>query len=470
MRAYVAVIASFFILSLALPAPAGPFEDGTAAYQRGDYAEAVRHYREAADQGLPAAMLLIGYMHENGLGLDRDLGEALFWYRKSAEAGEGMAMFNIGVFYRDGRGVKADQKEAFRWFSRAAALGVPDAAYSLAQAYNDGRGVTPDYKLAADYMFTSLSAGYPFAAREMNTNAKSWHPEFRRALQRRLRDAGVYNGSIDGSVGPATRRAIEALVAKSKSAAPPPATADVRRGWFGVRIREVPAELASRIGANGIMGVLVDGVAPNSPAEKAGIKAGDLIFSWDGRDVPVMRQFIDIVATTPIGKTVEVKLLRDWQELTLSVEVGEFPKQGEEAQPAPAEPDETETEAADLTPMVVAFPELNVFVEPDVESGQVGTLVKDDLAEVSRRFTDEDGTEWGYMCAERICGWVATEFLVPASDAQDAGETDDTRQAPRAEPLSPLPDEPAVGADAEDDADPFGDPLFVPPPLDLPED
>jgi len=467
MRAYVAATASFLFLSLVLPAPAGPFEDGRSAYERGDYAAALSSYREAADQGSPAAMLFIGYMYENGLGLNKDFGEALFWYRKSAEAGEGMAMFNIGVFYRDGRGVKADQKEAFRWFSRAAELGVPDAAYSMAQAYNDGRGVTPDYKLAADYMFTSLSAGYPFAAREMNTNARAWHPEFRRALQRRLRDAGFYSGAIDGSFGPATRRAIDALFEQSKSAAPPPATADVKRGWFGVRIREVPAELASRIGANGIKGVLVDGVAPNSPAEEAGIRPGDLIFSWDGKDVPVMRRFIEIVGTTPIGKSVEVKVLRDWQELTLSAEVGEVPQEGEEAQPAPAE---TETEVADVTPMIVAFPELNVFVDPNVESEQVGTLVKGDLAEVSKRFTDIDGVEWGYICAEKMCGWVATEFLAPASDTQGAAEEDGMEQAPPAEPLSPLPDEPASGPDAEEDDDPFGDPLFVPPPLDLPEE
>jgi PDZ domain/Sel1 repeat/Putative peptidoglycan binding domain len=429
VRASVVFTICFLILPLVCPAFAGTFEDGVEAYNRGDYVEAITSYRLAAEQGSSDAMNALGYMYENGQGLAKDLAEALYWYQKAADAGNRIATFNIGVFHRDGLGVKADQREAFRWFIKAAVLGVSDAAYSVAQAFNDGRGVTADYKMAADYMYTSLEGGYDFAIKEMNTNAAAWHIEFRRALQRRLRDAGFYQGPIDGSFGPGTKKAIKALVEKSKTAAPPqPNFGDGPKGWLGVRIQDIPGDLAAKIGATAVKGALVAGIAEKSPAEEAGIMPGDLIISWNGKDVLSMRSLIDIVAATRPGDRVEVKILRNWEERSLSVEVGKVPEgpQDDSGKSLPAR-EEMESPKVDSgvpaaadrsgTPMVVAFPELNVFAQPNVHSGRIGSLFKGDEVTVSRRFTDIDASEWAWACAGELCGWVGAEFLAPAPDA-----------------------------------------------------
>ncbi|HKX79629.1 MAG TPA: trypsin-like peptidase domain-containing protein, partial [Novosphingobium sp.] len=84
-----------------------------------------------------------------------------------------------------------------------------------------------------------------------------------------------------------------------------------RRGWIGVRIQSVDAELAEGRGLNAPVGALVANVSPGGPAEVAGIVAGDVILTFDGKSVHDMRQLPRIVAETPIGKTVEVVVWRD---------------------------------------------------------------------------------------------------------------------------------------------------------------
>ena len=72
------------------------------------------------------------------------------------------------------------------------------------------------------------------------------------------------------------------------------------------------------------VGALVAGVTPDSPAAKAGIEAGDVILKFDGKDVTTMRGLPKLVAQTPIGKSVEVEVLRQGQKKTLTAAVGEL--------------------------------------------------------------------------------------------------------------------------------------------------
>jgi peptidoglycan hydrolase-like protein with peptidoglycan-binding domain len=67
-------------------------------------------------------------------------------------------------------------------------------------------------------MFRSLRGGDDYAVKEMTTNATAWSRPFRRELQRLMKEAGVYDGAIDGNFDPATKRAIETLVAQAASA------------------------------------------------------------------------------------------------------------------------------------------------------------------------------------------------------------------------------------------------------------
>ena len=95
-----------------------------------------------------------------------------------------------------------------------------------------------------------------------------------------------------------------------------------RRGWLGVRIQSVTDELAEGLELGKVHGALVAEVTPSGPAEKAGIKARDVIIEFDGRPVRDMKDLPRIVADTPIGKKVAVKLIRDGKPLDITAEVG----------------------------------------------------------------------------------------------------------------------------------------------------
>ncbi|MSO64409.1 MAG: sel1 repeat family protein [Alphaproteobacteria bacterium] len=78
----VSFVASF---ALATPSAAGPFEDGVAAVNRGDFATALRLFRPLADQGFSAAQSDLGVMYENGQGVPQDDAEAVKWFRKGVK-------------------------------------------------------------------------------------------------------------------------------------------------------------------------------------------------------------------------------------------------------------------------------------------------------------------------------------------------------------------------------------------------
>jgi len=104
-----------------------------------------------------------------------------------------------------------------------------------------------------------------------------------------------------------------------------------RRGWIGVRIQSVSADLAEGLKLPGAKGALVASVTPGGPAELAGIKQGDVVLKFDGRDVTEMRGLPRIVAETPVQKTVDVIVWRKGKEVQLSAKVGEYPENEDQA-------------------------------------------------------------------------------------------------------------------------------------------
>lgn len=99
---------------------------------------------------------------------------------------------------------------------------------------------------------------------------------------------------------------------------------EVTRGWLGVMIQRVTPELAKQFGLEKSEGALVAQVMEDSPAEKAGIKREDIIIEFDDKKIHKMTELPKIVANTPIGKRVEVKVIRQGREKKLKVEVGEL--------------------------------------------------------------------------------------------------------------------------------------------------
>jgi serine protease Do len=97
----------------------------------------------------------------------------------------------------------------------------------------------------------------------------------------------------------------------------------VTRGWLGVSIQEVTPELAKSFDLKEKKGALVAQVVSGSPAERTGIKQGDVIVEFDGKEVVDSKDLPRIVASTPVGKAVTIKLLRDGKVLDRQVKVGE---------------------------------------------------------------------------------------------------------------------------------------------------
>jgi serine protease Do len=103
----------------------------------------------------------------------------------------------------------------------------------------------------------------------------------------------------------------------------------IDRGWLGVKIQTVTDEVADSKGLKKAEGALVDDVTKDGPAEKAGIKIGDIITHFDGKPVKEMRNLPMMVAGTTIGKTVELEIWRKGENKTVSVKLGELKDQPE---------------------------------------------------------------------------------------------------------------------------------------------
>jgi hypothetical protein len=124
----------------AQPAGAGPFEDGLRAYERGDYAEAIRWWHKAAAQGHVNAQFHLGIMYYGGHGVAQSYTEAVRWFRQAAELGFARAQFNLDAMHAEVQGVPQDYAEAIRWYPvKRPSRGMPTPSTTLALYTTRGR-------------------------------------------------------------------------------------------------------------------------------------------------------------------------------------------------------------------------------------------------------------------------------------------------------------------------------------------
>src|ERR1700682_1680046 len=97
---------------------------------------------------------------------------------------------------------------------------------------------------------------------------------------------------------------------------------ETRRGWLGVRIQQVTDDIADSLSIKPPRGALVAGVDEKGPAKPAGIEAGDVIIKFDGKDIHEMRDLPRVVADTPVGKDVDVVIVRKGKEENRTVRLG----------------------------------------------------------------------------------------------------------------------------------------------------
>ncbi|MEC9343300.1 MAG: Do family serine endopeptidase [Pseudomonadota bacterium] len=178
---------------------------------------------------------------------------------------------------------------------------------------------------------------------------------------------------------------------------------ETRRGWLGVQIQTVTEEIAETLGMDKARGALVGDVVRDGPADRAGIKPGDVVLKFDGKDVEEMRDLPKIVADTPVDKQVDVVVLRKGEEITVETIVGRLEDgeklvaSSEDEPQEQAEPDEeidivlgmrlkeitgADREAGDISSDVVGV--LVVEVEPGSNAADKGIEPGEVLVEVGQ--------------------------------------------------------------------------------------
>ena len=164
----------------------------------------------------------------------------------------------------------------------------------------------------------------------------------------------------------------------------------VTRGYLGVLIQKVTPEIAESLGMDRGYGALVANVSKDGPADKAGVKVGDVIVEFDGKEVKDSGDLPIIVARTAVDKKIRMKVLRDKKELTLNVAVGEL--KDEEVVASVPEKGELGMTVQKLTPQLAENLGLDktdgvvvTAVEPGSAADEAGVRRGDVIVEVDRK-------------------------------------------------------------------------------------
>ena len=157
-------------------AAAGPFEDASAAFRKGDYETAIRLLRSLADQGDAPAQHILGLAYDKGRGVPQDTAAAVMWLRKAAEQGFAEAQNDLGFMYDQGRGVAQDSTAAAAWYRKAA-----DQDYAQAYIWFDMAAANLAIKQERD---TAVRNRHKVAAKmtpaqiaEAQKLAREWKPK-----------------------------------------------------------------------------------------------------------------------------------------------------------------------------------------------------------------------------------------------------------------------------------------------------
>lgn len=171
---------------------------------------------------------------------------------------------------------------------------------------------------------------------------------------------------------------------------------EARRGWLGVRIQEVTDEIGESLGIKPTRGALIAGVDDKGPAKPAGIESGDVIVKFDGKDIRAMKDLPRVVADTPVGKEVDVVVIRKGKEQIKKVTLGrleddEKAKEASLKTPAPAEQEKTVTQKALGLDLAALSPQLRTkYKVKESVKGVVITSVEGSRDAAEKRLSPGD--------------------------------------------------------------------------------
>ena len=132
---------------------------GIMLASRGEYAQAVYWYRQAAQAGVAVAAYNLGTMYFNGQGVPKDDLEGHRWFMQAAKRGYASAEFGLAMTYFNGQGVQRDPVQGIAWYEKAARRGLPAAQFNLAVVYANGDGVAADPVKAYAWMLLAQKNG-----------------------------------------------------------------------------------------------------------------------------------------------------------------------------------------------------------------------------------------------------------------------------------------------------------------------
>ena len=154
---------------------------------------------------------------------------------------------------------------------------------------------------------------------------------------------------------------------------------ETKRGWLGVRIQDVTKEIADVENLDEPRGALVASVADNSPSQKAGVKAGDIILEFNGEKIKEMKELPTIVARTEVGKNVKVKIWRNKKEIIKTITLGRL-ETSEDFKVAEkkASPKETSIDELKINVRLINKEDIKSRNLPNQTSGLVITKIEND--------------------------------------------------------------------------------------------
>ena len=158
---------------------------------------------------------------------------------------------------------------------------------------------------------------------------------------------------------------------------------ETKRGWLGVRIQDVTKEIADVEKLGEPRGALVASVAENSPSEKAGIKAGDIILEFNGVKINQMKELPAIVAKTKVGTIVKVKIWRNKKELSKDVLLGRLETSEDFKVSKKTPPIENRIESLKITVRKLNNEDINQRKLPNQTKGVVITKIENNSPLIS---------------------------------------------------------------------------------------